>query len=105
MKDVYSIAKGVIKYIYIIAPILLIIFVGVDLFKILTSGGDGKVNSKIKSAIFKRLIAFLLLFMVPTIIKFIISLNESEYNLEGDYYYCDYVSEYKGKPVSESTGN
>lgn len=90
LSDLYSISNRIMRYIYIIAPILLIIFVAIDLFKILATG-DSKEITKTKGNIFKRLIAFILLYLTPTIITFILSLNGSEYDIANskDIYYCD----------------
>ena len=92
LNDFYDIVNRIMRYIYIIAPILLIIFVGVDLFNLLASGGSlgDKNSTKIKGNIFKRIIAFILLYITPTLITFIISFNGSEYNISGgDLYSCN----------------
>lgn len=106
LDDLYEIVKRVMRYIYIIAPILLIIFVSIDLLSLLTSGGGAsdKNASKIKSNIFKRLIAFILLYLMPTVVTFILSLNGSEYDLEGNYYTCNNTSNFVEKHVT-SHGN
>lgn len=94
LNDLYPLLQEILDYIYILAPILLIVFVGIDIFKILASSGGnitGKDSSipKIRQNIFKRFIAFLLVYLTPTIVAFIISFNNSPYKLDGDFYVCE----------------
>lgn len=82
-----KVTNNYLRIFYIIAPFLLIIFGSVDLFKILAMTSAEMAN-KAKKDLIKRVIAFVLLYLTPTIVNFIISLNGSEYNLKGNNYVC-----------------
>lgn len=73
-EEIHSITNDVLRMILIIAPFLLIIFVSIDLMKIVTMSNmeDAK---KAKQNIVKRVIAFLLLLLVPAIVNFITSFD------------------------------
>lgn len=76
-----------LRIFYILAPFLLIIFGSVDLFKILAITAAEEAN-RAKKNLFRRIIAFVLLYLSPTIVNFIISFNESDYNIKGNSYVC-----------------
>lgn len=82
-----KLTNNYLKIFYIIAPFLLIIFGSVDLFKILAMTSTEMAN-KSKKDLRKRVIAFVLLYLTPMMVNFIISLNGSDYNLSGNAYVC-----------------
>lgn len=84
--ELKDIASQVMNSFYIIAPFLLIIFGSIDFFKMIVNA-DPKSIQKNRSNFFKRIIAFILLYFTPFIVKQILSL--SVYDLTGDRYVCD----------------
>lgn len=82
-----KITNKYLKIFYILAPFLLIIFGSVDLFKILAMTSN-EMAKKAKNNLIKRVVAFVLLYLSPTIVNFIISFNQSDYNLSGSGYVC-----------------
>ena len=81
--QVFRIA-GVVKNIFkILVPVLLIIVVSIDLGKALISGDDKDLMEQ-KDVIIKRLVAAVLVFLLPTIIDIILK-QISTYN-SGNYY-------------------
>lgn len=97
--SVKNLSDTVMNFFYIIAPFLLIIFGSLDFFKIIVNG-DPKTIQKNRSNFFKRVIAFVLLYFTPFIVKQIISL--SVYDLDGDRYVCE-VAVSAPSSVSEQT--
>ena len=74
--SVVLLLKDVINFISIIVPIILILMVSVDVFKMV--GGDTNVyNQKIKGTI-KKAIAAVLVFFVPTFVNLLLSLLGSD---------------------------
>lgn len=84
--DLKDFSNNVMNFFYVIAPFLLIIFGSIDFFKIIVNG-DPKTIQKNRSNFFKRVIAFILLYFTPFIVKQILSL--SVYDLTGNKYICD----------------
>lgn len=82
-----KITNKYLRIFYILAPFLLIIFGSVDLFKILAMTSIEMAN-KAKKDLMKRIIAFVLLYLTPVIVNFIISFNQSDYGLKGNTYVC-----------------
>ena len=72
--EIIDIAKDILNKFLIIAPFLLIIFVSFDLLRIVTMGSPDD-SKKAKQNIVKRVIAFLLLLLVPSIVHFITSIE------------------------------
>ncbi len=72
----------VMNFFYISAPFILIIFGSLDFFKILT-GSNPEENKKHRNNFFKRLAAFLLLYLTPFIVRSLFSLTP--YSLDGSY--------------------
>ena len=83
--DLKEFANSVMNFFYMIAPFLLIIFGSLDFFKIIVNG-DPKTIQKNRSNFFKRIVAFVLLYFTPFIVKQILSL--SVYDLTGSNYIC-----------------
>jgi len=71
--SVLAIVRFVINAICIAIPIILIVLIILDLAKIVTAGNanDEKVKKEVTSKIVTRLVFAVLIFLVPTIIKFI----------------------------------
>jgi hypothetical protein len=70
---------------YMIAPFLLIIFGSLDFFKVIASN-DPNESKKARSNFIKRLVAFLLLYITPFVVKTMFSLTP--YNMDGTNYTC-----------------
>ena len=68
---ILRIIVNLIKYAHIIIPILLILLITFDLFKVLTGPTDEKSKSEAFSKAVKRLIYAIIVFFVPTIINFV----------------------------------
>lgn len=62
-----------LNYFRILGPIALIVFVGIDLLRAVISGDDQAVK-KVQQSILNRFIATLLLFLVPTMVRFALGL-------------------------------
>lgn len=92
--DLKDLTNNVMSLFYIIAPFLFIIFGSLDFSKIVTAGSNfPEVYKKSKSNFIKRLIAFLLIYITPAFVNFVLGLNLSNYTLTGDVYSCktDYI--------------
>lgn len=63
----------IVKYVHIIVPILLIVLITFDLFKVLVGTADEKAKSEAFNKAVKRFIYAAIVFLVPTIITFIFS--------------------------------
>ena len=70
---VMGIVKLIMKVICIIVPIALIVLGTLDLFKAVTAGKDEEIKKKQK-ALITRLIAGVLVFLVPTIVTVLFNL-------------------------------
>ena len=77
---------------YIIAPFLLIIFGSLDFSKIVVMS-DPKQAKEHRTNFFKRLTAFILLYLTPAFVSFALNLNLTNYTLTGNVYSCqtDYI--------------
>lgn len=71
MLQVMGIVKFIMRVICIIVPIVLIVLGTIDLFKAVTAG---KEDEKKQKALITRLIAGLLVFLVPTIVTVLFNL-------------------------------
>ena len=70
--SVLAIVRFVLNAICIAIPIILIVLIVLDLAKIVTAGEiDDKLKKEVTNKIVARLIFAVLIFLVPTIIKFI----------------------------------
>ncbi len=76
---------------YIVGPFLLIIF-GILDFSRVTISNDKEALKKATTKFSKRLLATILLFLSPIMVRLILSLNTSNYNLNGDAYACNYTN-------------
>ena len=75
----------VMNFFYILAPFLLILFGSLDFFKIV-AGNNPEEIKKNRSNFIKRLVAFILLYLTPFIVKSIFAVTP--YNLDGPHYIC-----------------
>ncbi|MDD2377244.1 MAG: hypothetical protein PHD10_01630 [Bacilli bacterium] len=86
---VLDILGSAIRIICIVVPIVLVIMCSVDFVKAITSNDDGALKKAFNSSI-KRLIAGVLIFLMPYIVSFVMSLVDgSEYedaDVEGTYH-------------------
>lgn len=69
---VISLVKFVLNVIRFVVPIVLIVLGTIDLFKAITSQKDEEIKKK-QSALVKRIIAGVIVFLVPTIISLLMS--------------------------------
>ncbi len=82
-----DITTNVMSIFYIIAPFLLIIFGSLDFSKIVVMN-DPKMIKESRTKFFKRLAAFVLLYLTPACVSFALNLNLSQYTLTGNVYSC-----------------
>ena len=82
--------KNIMIMFYIIGPILLILFGSLDFAKA-TASSEKDAMKKASVNFAKRVAATLLLFLTPTIIDLILSLNMSDKYLSGNAYTCNYT--------------
>ena len=68
---IIRITAKLVKYLHIIVPIILIVFITFDLFKALTSDMDDKSKKEAFSKATKRMIYAIIVFLIPTIIMFV----------------------------------
>lgn len=80
-----SMVDSIMNLFYVTAPFILIIFGSLDFFKIVV-GNDPNEIKKHRSNFFKRLAAFLLLYLTPFIVKTLFSIVP--YDTEGNSYIC-----------------
>lgn len=80
--NILSIFKSIINLAIILVPVILTIFVIIDIIKTISSG---EVDSKkLSKSISKRLVAAVLIFLVPSLLNFVINLIPM-----GNLYYID----------------
>lgn len=78
----------IIKYIFLIIPIVLLLMLGIDFFKNITTFKENDMKQNLNIAI-KRIIYCGCIFFVPTIVSLVISLiDNSVSNLKDDYQSC-----------------
>lgn len=87
-----DLTNKVMSLFYILAPFLLIIFGSLDFSKIVVMS-DPKMIKTARANFFKRLAAFILLFLMPAFVNIVLSLNGTSYSLTGNVYSCqtDYI--------------
>lgn len=73
VKNVMAVVKLLMNIICIIVPIVLIILGSIDLFKAVTAGKDEEIKKK-QQTLIKRIIAGIIVFLVPTIVSLLTSL-------------------------------
>ena len=61
----------IVKYMHIIVPIILVIFISFDLFKVVVGQADDKAKKEASGKAVKRLIYAVIIFLIPTIINFL----------------------------------
>lgn len=77
MKDVMDLVQLVMKVICILVPIVMIVLGTFDLFKAVTAGKEEDIKKKQK-ALITRIIAGVLVFLVPTIVSLLTGLMGTE---------------------------
>lgn len=80
--NLLSIFKSIINLVIILVPVILTIFVIIDIIKTIASGEVD--TKKLSKSISKRIIAAVLIFLIPSLLSFIISLIPM-----GNLYYID----------------
>lgn len=88
--DNFSHLTGIYTSLRIIAPFLLVLFGSLDFFKSMVAG-DEKKQIEARSKFFKRLIALLLLIILPFIVQFL-AVNFGKYNANSTGLFCCVVS-------------
>lgn len=73
--------KLLLKYIFILVPIVLILVISLDFARNVVSSKEGDMQNNLKMAI-KRILYCVVLFLVPSVVKFFISSNFVESNFE-----------------------
>ena len=83
--DLKKLTDTVMQFFYILAPFILIIFGSLDFFKIITSNNPAEIK-KNRNNFFKRVVAFVLLYLSPLFVRTIFSITP--YNLDSSNYIC-----------------
>ncbi len=83
--QIKTVTDTVMNFFYISAPFILIIFGSLDFFKVIVSNNPEEMK-KSRTNFFKRLAAFLLLYITPFFVKFLFSLTP--YDMDGTNYVC-----------------
>ena len=86
-EDALNIIQECLGYFRILAPAVLIVMIAVDLFQVITSaeympGGKDDSVRKATQRIFRRILAAVLLFFVPTIVSILLNLDGVKDTLE-----------------------
>ncbi len=81
--------NGIMKVFYILGPILLVLFGTLDFTKA-TVSNDAQALKKATRDFSKRLVATILLFLVPAVVNILLSFNVSDKYLSGNAYTCNY---------------
>jgi len=68
---ILRIVVKLVKYMHIIIPIILIVMISFDLFKVFVGQADEKAKKEASNKAAKRLIYAMIVFFVPTIINFV----------------------------------
>lgn len=92
--ELKSITKTVMNLFYITAPFLMVIFGSLDFFKIVAGNNPDEIK-KHRTNFFKRLTAFVLLYLTPFITNIIFSVMP--YNIQADAYICSQTISLKPK--------
>ena len=95
--ELKTMTKTVMNLFYITAPFLMIIFGSLDFFKIVAGNNPDEIK-KHRSNFFKRLVAFVLLYLTPFITNIIFSMMP--YNIQADTYICSQTISLKPKTTS-----
>jgi hypothetical protein len=83
--EIKEISDTVMNIFFISAPFMILIFGSLDFFKIIVGSNPEQIK-KNRSNFFKRLAAFLLLYLTPVIVRGIFSITP--YDLNGNTYIC-----------------
>lgn len=70
---IVRILAKLVKLLQFLIPILLIVLVMFDLFKVVTSQADDKAKKDASNKIVQRVIYAIIIFLVPTIINFLLA--------------------------------
>ena len=90
---------SVMNFFYVIAPFLLIIFGSLDFFKVI-AGNNPDEMKKARSNFIKRLVAFVLLYITPFVVKTLFSLTP--YSMDGSDYICAEEISFQAKTSSDA---
>lgn len=86
--DLKDLTRNVVLIFYIVAPFLMIIFGSLDFLKIVTMA-DPQTIKKSRSNFFKRLTAFILVYLTPGVVNLLINSFIPQYNLSTKIYSCN----------------
>lgn len=92
--EVKELSDSVMNIFFISAPFVLIVFGSLDFFKVLAGNNPAEMK-KNRSNFIKRLVAFILLYLTPVIVRFLFSLTP--YDLNGTTYICDQTVDFNKK--------
>lgn len=96
--ELRTLVDTVMKFFYITAPFILVIFGSLDFFKIMV--GNPSEIKKHRTNFIKRVIAFLLLYTTPFFVKTIFSITP--YNIDTTTYICSQEISFTPKVTSEA---
>ena len=83
--ELKEISDTVMNVFFVSAPFLILIFSSLDFFKVI-AGANPSEAKKNRSNFFKRVVAFVLLYTTPLIVRGVFSLTQ--YNINGTSYIC-----------------
>ena len=89
--DIFSLVCAFISVIRIFIPILLILFGSIDMGKAVMAGKEDEVKKK-QTALISKVIAAVIVFLLPTLLKivlgFVVSHGNAQESGENDWYDC-----------------
>ena len=85
--SIKTVSENIMNIFYIVAPFLVILFGSLDFAKIVVANNPNDIKKHRKNFV-RRLVAMILLFLTPAIIRLIFSFNFSGYSLDGNVYVC-----------------
>ena len=87
LKEPLKFIGNIVLIVKIIIPIIIIAFGMIDFFRAMVGSKDDEIKKSFRSLIF-RVIAGIVIFLIPTIVSFIFSLVDSWASIEGEFNAC-----------------
>lgn len=87
IKEPLKFIGKIVLIVKIAIPIIIIIFGVVDFFRAITGAKDDEIKKSARSLLF-RVLAGVIIFLIPTIISVVFSLIDSWANIKGDFNAC-----------------
>ena len=87
LKEPLKFIGNIVLVVKILIPIIIIAFGMIDFFRAIIGSKDDEIKKSTRSLIF-RIIAGVVIFLLPTLVSFIFSLIDSWANIEGEFNAC-----------------